>query len=203
MSEFINSSPWFPLFLAAIIIVALVAVVTAIKLKWRDYAKNRQTRRRLERGVQLESEGRKVLEKMGFEVIDYQREMKHIFQVDSRVVEASLRLDYMVERNGKTYIVEVKTGEAAKSGCKDTRRQMLEYDYAGNYDGIYLLDMEKEELHEYKFESKKCVKRNYTQLIVMAVSVVGMVGIFWPTDDVRWIAAGLLALVAIVAYSKY
>ena len=60
--------------------------------------------------------------------------------------------DYLVEKDGRKAIVEVKTGKESRATHRHTRRQLLEYRIAFSVDAIYLYDAERERLHEIDFE---------------------------------------------------
>jgi hypothetical protein len=63
-----------------------------------------------------------------------------------------LRADYLVARDGREYIAEVKTGEAADSLSNSaTRRQLLEYQLAFAVDGILLVCPERGRIHAIEF----------------------------------------------------
>ena len=72
------------------------------------------------------------------------------FATGDRVI--ALRADLLVERGGRRYVAEVKTGEAAPSlATAATRRQLLEYLIAYRVDGVLLVDAERGSVHEVEF----------------------------------------------------
>ncbi len=72
--------------------------------------------------------------------------------VDGRPVEAGLRADLLVERRGRVFVAEVKTGPAARPTAPDTRRQLLEYRIAFDCDGVLLVDMDAERVLRVDFD---------------------------------------------------
>jgi hypothetical protein len=60
--------------------------------------------------------------------------------------------DMLVERDGWRFIAEVKTGELAPDPLRPaTRRQLLEYLLAFEPDGLLLVDMVQQTVHEIAF----------------------------------------------------
>ncbi len=57
----------------------------------------------------------------------------------------------MARKNGRTYVVEVKSGSQNKITNRETRRQLLEYFLAYRPYGIILFDMETKKFSEIKF----------------------------------------------------
>ena len=94
----------------------------------------------------------KHFEERGYEIIGIQ-ELKTITTwVDGIPYTNKLKVDFLVKKNGKVYIAEVKTGKhAIKPTLAETRRQLLEYFLAYRTSGILLLDMEHKKLHEISF----------------------------------------------------
>jgi hypothetical protein len=69
--------------------------------------------------------------------------------VDGRRLSIALRADYVVERRGRWFVAEVKSGETAPSlETPATRRQLLEYRIAFAVDGVLLVDAERDTVHE-------------------------------------------------------
>ena len=63
--------------------------------------------------------------------------------VDGAEVDVALRADYIVQKEGKRYVAEVKTGDvAARIRAIATRRQLLEYRIAFDVDGVLPVDVE-------------------------------------------------------------
>jgi Holliday junction resolvase-like predicted endonuclease len=109
-------------------------------------------RRRFKRGAQAETEAREVLEAKGYKLLDEQKTIKPTVLVDGAPREYSVRIDVVATRRGKTYGVEVKTGEKAINPTESsTRRQLLEYAHVYAFDGLFLLDMETRNLMKIEF----------------------------------------------------
>ena len=109
---------------------------------------------RMERAVLGEARAPALLEARGFAVIGAQVMVEHAVRIDDRVVAVTLRADYLAERNGARYVVEVKTGALApRIETSATRRQILEYRIAFDVDGVVLVDAESGRVHEITFPS--------------------------------------------------
>ncbi len=104
-----------------------------------------------DRGRALEAQAPAALTRAGFRILQSQVDLRYGFTVDAQPHEATLRADFLVERDGHRYVVEVKTGEAAKPTRRETRRQLLEYCLHYEVHGILLLDMANERLSTVAF----------------------------------------------------
>jgi hypothetical protein len=71
--------------------------------------------------------------------------------VDGESFTVELSADYLVSRDGVDMVVEVKTGDGARLGYADTRRQMLEYQLAFGVSAVILLDADRSILKEVTF----------------------------------------------------
>ena len=104
---------------------------------------------KLKRGVKKEKDAYKVLKKMGFKIIGNNIKYNYNLLADEESIPVGLEIDYLVRKNSKTYIIEVKTGESATQITNSsTRRQILEYSLFIKNDGVFLLDMENKTLKE-------------------------------------------------------
>ena len=106
----------------------------------------------MERAVAGEERAAGLLEGQGFSVLGAQAVIEHPVRIDDRVVMIALRADYLAEKDGLRYVVEVKTGSLApRIETSATRRQMLEYRIAFDVDGVLLVDAESGNVHEVTF----------------------------------------------------
>lgn len=174
----------------AIVIIALLFLV--LRYKTIEYFNKRKVKRRFKRGNKLELDAKSFLQDKGYTVVDYQSTYDHHYQVDGIDHIATIQPDYMVKKKGKTYIVEVKTGTSAISAQnRHTRRQLLEYDYVIENDGVLLLDMENQNLQVIQFKTK--AQKHSTILLKVVVSIA-VIGIFIPYWPVKIIVAAALAI---------
>jgi hypothetical protein len=99
-----------------------------------------------------EREAAGLLAQAGFAVLAAQVSASYDVEVDGARVEVPLRVDYLVRRDGRRYIAEVKTGDVApRIGTAATRRQLLEYLVAFDVDGVLLVDAERGTVHDVRF----------------------------------------------------
>lgn len=167
-------------------------IVVLVKYKFRDYNKKRKQKKRFARGVYLEDKARYFLKSKGYSIIGEQEIHFHKFKVNDEIVESKLILDYVVEKNSKKYIVEVKSGKSAISlKDKNSRRQLLEYDFVIENDGIFLLDMENKKMQLVEFYSK--AESNDASLYKVLLIFVA-VGLFMPFWKVKILMGIILIL---------
>jgi Holliday junction resolvase len=163
-----------------LIVVIAILVILLLKYKYTEYTKRRKQRKQFSRGVKLENEAKSYLEKKGYKVIYEQHEYIHQYEVNGVIHKSVLRPDYIVSRKGKMYIVEVKSGKSAISIANSgTRRQILEYDYVIENDGIFLLDMENKELQLVKFSTKKEKKEKSMNLVIYGIALLAIIVPYW------------------------
>lgn len=141
----------------------LIVFVLLVQYWWREEGNKIAASERLERGLQKEQEARSLLKKWGYSIVAEQTEYKHELVVDGQLIAPPMRIDYMVERRGKRYVVEVKSGEKAITMWHaPTRRQILEYALVVPCDGVFLLDMESKRMSQIVFTSlNKKAGKNY------------------------------------------
>jgi hypothetical protein len=156
--------------------VVIVFLLFAIaKFKFAEHKRKREQRKRFERGNQLETEARLYLSNLGYEIISEQEIHYHQYKVDGENRESKLILDYVVKKDGEKYIVEVKSGKSAISlSNKNTRRQLLEYDFVIENDGIFLLDMENKKLQFVKFYTKTEKNEDTLRKIIIVIAIIGI-----------------------------
>lgn len=160
----------------ALAILALLVLV--IRHKVDDYLRQRKVKKRFDRGAKLELDAKRFLQNKGYTIIDYQSTYDHHYQVDGIDHTATIQPDYMVRKKGKTYIVEVKSGTSAISASnRNTRRQLLEYDYVIKNDGVLLLDMENKNLQLIRFKTKA---ERRSSLLTKALIILALIGIAIP-----------------------
>jgi hypothetical protein len=129
--------------------VAGGALVLAGARLWRRLVW-RGRRRRAGRG---ERGARKLLRRLGYRVLEEQPTQPLRLLLDGQPVDYAVRADLLVRRRRRTYVAEVKTGEAAPDpATAATRRQLLEYAVAYPVDGVLLVDMEQGLVREVSWE---------------------------------------------------
>lgn len=131
--------------LAMLLAVAMILSVRARLRSWRAV-------RRARRASQGEQRAEKLLRKRGFRICDRQKTLRWSITVDGEPHHCRLRADLLVERDGRQFVAEVKTGELAPSPSNvSTRRQLLEYLIAYRVDGVLLVAPESRQVVELGF----------------------------------------------------
>tara|TARA_B100000780_G_scaffold183151_1_gene128543 strand:- start:65 stop:436 length:372 start_codon:yes stop_codon:yes gene_type:complete len=92
------------------------------------------------RGAKGEKIAAGLLSKNGYRILDTQISLKGSILVDEKPINFTTRVDYLVEKDGQEYLVEVKTGASASPSNIPTRRQLLEYTRLYHSDKILLID---------------------------------------------------------------
>lgn len=106
------------------------------------------------RAKKAEKEAIKLLKKEGYEIQAIQQSAEVYTEVDGKSNKNTVTVDYIVKKNGKTYLVEVKTGkQTARITASRIRRQLLEYFLIFRPHGIILLDMENRKLKQVFFRT--------------------------------------------------
>ena len=168
-----------PEVLALVAVVAVaIAAVQALVLAWGRWRRRRRMSLRMERAVAGEERAAGLLERHGFAVLGAQAVIDHPVRIDGRVVMIALRADYLAEKDGLRYVVEVKTGALApRIETSATRRQMLEYRIAFDVDGVLLVDAESGLVHEVTFPTLERfggARRGASGWSVVAVAVAAV-----------------------------
>jgi hypothetical protein len=127
---------------AAIFVGAwLFTLVVRRIVAWTKY---RRHVRRVRAARSGELDAQDLLRELGYELVGSQVQGFWSVFVDGEPHEIELYADHLVERDGLRYLAEVKTGERAPHiETASTRRQLLEYRFAFDVDGLLLVDMER------------------------------------------------------------
>lgn len=180
-------------------LIILTLTYYIIKHKVKSYIQERKVRKRFERGNKLELQAKNFLKSKGYTVVDYQSIYTHKYLEDGEMQYAEIQPDYIVKKNGKTYIVEVKSGsQAITARNRNTRRQLLEYDYVVENDGVFLLDMENRQLKLVQFKSKMERRSGKTLKIVIIAAIIGLTVPFWQIK----VAIGLILAGVFIVESR-
>jgi hypothetical protein len=135
---------------------------------------------RIKKGLKAEKDAENFLKSRGYKIEAYQPEFEYIFRADGEEIIVKLRPDYIVKKGGKRYIAEVKCGEYASSlHSRDTRRQLMEYYFNIDFDGLFLVDMRDKKIIEIEFESRakreKAVKLNFLKAILLISIIINII----------------------------
>lgn len=140
-------------------LLVVVLLGAAIGLTW-YITRHRATRGRrtsltaAAHGRAMEALAPAMLQRRGFEVLAEQVDCRYEFLVDGDPREATLRADMLAARDGKRYVVEVKTGKSGKATHRGTRRQLLEYAMYYDVDAVLLLDADRDVVFEVTFPAE-------------------------------------------------
>ena len=142
-----------PRLLPAVLALAIGVVFTIIVALLRRGLRRHRLRSRFARARVGEERAEEILRARGYEVLARQSPVTWRVRVGGECVDVDLRADYVVAKNGRTLVAEVKTGRLATSiESAATRRQLLEYRCAFAADGVLLVDAERESVNEVVFE---------------------------------------------------
>ncbi|MCK4241000.1 MAG: hypothetical protein KAX30_05200 [Candidatus Atribacteria bacterium] len=122
-------------------------------IKTSNWLRAKKLRKRFSKSRQAEKEAEKILKKNGYAIIDAQKSKPLLITIGDKIHRYLVRIDYLVRKRGKVYVVEVKSGEKIPYITnRETRRQMLEYYLAYQPSGILLLNMKNKNISEVKFQ---------------------------------------------------
>jgi len=100
-----------------------------------------------------EQEAERLLEAAGYAIVERQVARSWVMAVDGESIEASVRADLLVKRGGQLFVAEVKTGRLAPDPLyPPTRRQLLEYLFVFDPDGLLVVDVESRAIREVVFQ---------------------------------------------------
>ena len=113
---------------------------------------SRRSRRRTRRAVDGEQEAEALLEAEGYRILKRQHGRRSCLWVDGELLEFGVRVDLLVERDGETFVAEIKTGTRAPDPRHGpTRRQLREYAALFPECGLLLVDVDEERVQEIEF----------------------------------------------------
>lgn len=172
-----------PLRVAIVLIV--VTLLTSLLLgalgglRMRRIIEARASRTRTRRGLAAERAAEKLLKRHGYRVLARQLSGTYTVSVDGAPWDVKLSADFLVEREGRELLVEVKTGDGTRIGHADTRRQMLEYQLAFGVPGILLVDADRGTVREVCFPLATQTPARRAQWLTPALVVCALVIVWW------------------------
>lgn len=137
------------------IALALLAILVLwwLKLRLGRWWDDRARRKRQQRAGKAEVAAARLLEKHGFDVLDSQVRRQWELDVDGDILEVTVIADYLVEKDGETFVAEVKSGDKAPELTNSaTRRQLLEYALAYDSPTVILVDMAELEIRHVRID---------------------------------------------------
>lgn len=145
--------------------LALLAWALLLRTVARSRGSRRRVRRAAQRGYAAEEAAPKLLEAAGYTVLERHPEANYVWQLDAEQITVKLRADYLVAQGDRRFVVEVKTGGAARPRRRETRRQLLEYAlYYDQVDGVLYLDGDAQTLHRTHFPEPHAISIEQTSV---------------------------------------
>ena len=103
----------------------------------------------------------------------YSKDRTYTLFIDDKPNDVTVRADMIVRKGNKIYVAEVKTGEKVTSPkYRETRRQLLEYFFVYQPNGLLLIDMEKRKIKTVVYSFLKCDKTAYIKRLVFSLSLI-------------------------------
>ncbi|MDO4281702.1 MAG: hypothetical protein Q4C56_08735 [Peptococcaceae bacterium] len=130
--------------------VLLGALVIYYGQRLADRKKRQHISQRAQRG---EADAEKLLHREGYAILARQERRPIAMRIDGKRYESFIQADFLAERAGKTYLVEVKTGKQANLHLPNVRRQLFEYQKIFETDGILFIDMNDYDIIEVSFDT--------------------------------------------------
>lgn len=161
------------------VVGALLAAVAGVALGLR-LARWRRRRRRLRasaHGRRMEDRAPAALERRGYRVIERHPALTVEWRLDGAPQPLELAPDLLVARGRRRYLVEVKTGGAARPEKQETRRQLLEYAVYAPVDGVLLYDADRDALRAVEFPIERGGRGWPWALLIGAA--LGAAAVFW------------------------
>lgn len=135
--------------LAVALTLLLIIGVLAVRKWWRSFRARSIARHAYNKQVDAQA----LLEREGYVVLGAEVRRTWSVSCDGQALPVELRADYLVRRDGRRYVADVKTGaQATKITTAATRRQLLEYQVAYEVRGVLLVDMVAERVREIGFD---------------------------------------------------
>ena len=134
-----------------VIIAILIIIILYLGWKIKSLYKNFLFYLLKRKGKKGEKNARKLLKRNGYKILSSQKTIKGYLYQDDIMISYEVRPDYLVEKNNKIYIAEVKTGLAALIGERNTRRQLLEYSKLFNSSKVILIDLTRNKIKVIEF----------------------------------------------------
>lgn len=135
--------------LPALLLLVLVVIVLLQKRKLG--ASIRSISRSRKQGAQGEKVAKAWLKRHGFKNIESQSVFHCGYFIDGEEKEFDIKPDFLAEKSGEEWLIEVKTGAAASPATIATRRQLREYAALFPEKRFALFDGTKKRLHEVEF----------------------------------------------------
>jgi hypothetical protein len=133
-------------------------------------------KRRVIRARHGERKALDLLESEGYTIVELQKKAPVCATVDGKMVKTYIAADALVEKDGRCYVAEIKTGtEATRVTHAPTRRQLLEYFFIFRPHGILLVDMEQEKIKRVELDTAHMTESNICRRwVYVVIFVIGV-----------------------------
>ena len=160
----------------------LIVFILGLGLIWgtglsiRTWWRRRRIHSKADHGREMEERAGDMLENHGYQAISQHPEVTYVWTIDGQDKSVTVTPDWLVRKDGLTFLVEVKTGHQANPNQAKIRRQLLEYYLFGNADGVVYFDADRNTAKEVRFPA---VIRTHTPLWMwFTVLISASMGIF-------------------------
>lgn len=159
---------------AVLSLLAAALVIQTARLVGRDLSMRRRLRERRQRARAGERDALPLLARAGYRVRGTQVRARLTYMLDGEPCHVDVQVDYLVERGGRAWIAEVKTGaEAPQLTTRATRRQLLEYAHAFDAHGVLLVDPERGRVHRVTLPERTRATPARDLALLLAGALVG------------------------------
>ena len=136
-----------------IAVLSVLCLILVLALRLSQGRASRASKARNAHAQWGEQEAERLLEDAGYAIVERQVARSWAMSVDGVDTEASVRADLLVKRDGQVFVAEVKTGRLAPDPLyPPTRRQLLEYLFVFDPDGLLVVDVESRSIREAEFQ---------------------------------------------------
>jgi hypothetical protein len=125
----------------------------ALLMYWVQLRRERfLARARNARGRRGEEDAVQLLTAAGYSIVARQQRAAYALRSGADDLQVKLSFDFVVEKDGRTCVAEVKTGALGPQlKHADTRRQLLEYQLASGASEVLLVDPERAQISQVSF----------------------------------------------------
>ncbi len=167
---------WPPPWAVALAVAAAAGVALGLRLaRWR---RRRRRLRASAHGRRMEDRAPAALERRGYRVIERHPALAIEWSLDGEPQPLELAPDLLVSRGGRRYLVEVKTGGAARPEKQETRRQLLEYAAYAPVHGVLLYDADRDRLRAVDFPIERGGRGGWLPALLVGAAL-GAAAMWW------------------------
>jgi hypothetical protein len=167
-----STLPWLLPLLVGLLVLAALALWIGGERWVRRYKRQRQW----SRAQAAEAAAPRLLQRLGYDVLGAQVEASYTLIVDGQPTSVPLRADYLVARDGRRYIAEVKSGRSAPQlSNAATRRQLLEYLVVFDVHGVLLVDGETKRVREVVFPLQSRASSSHLSKVAAAAVALALI----------------------------